>query len=141
MMLSKTISTKRSASFFVSSAARATSSTSSAFVMHHLGLKFNFLIWRGYVYRTLSETQWMGQDESTDYTDAVDASICAICGICGLFIRRCRLYSIQSPPVHRARPFLRPPLTNRSSYRLSAHLYRQLLPKDQSSLSRDRFAG
>src|SRR6185295_7292839 len=36
MMLSKTISTKRSASFLVSSAARATSSTSSALVMHHL---------------------------------------------------------------------------------------------------------
>src|SRR5712691_6315510 len=38
-MLSKTISTKRSASFFVSSAARATSSTSSALVMHHLELE------------------------------------------------------------------------------------------------------
>src|SRR5688572_11376217 len=35
-MLSKTISTNLSASFFVSSAASATSSTSSALVMHHL---------------------------------------------------------------------------------------------------------
>src|SRR6476646_6894841 len=38
-MLSKTISTNRSASFLVSSAASATSSTSSAFVMQHLSLR------------------------------------------------------------------------------------------------------
>src|SRR5262249_36317589 len=42
-MLSNTISTKRSASFLVSSAARATSSTSSAFVMRHLYVPTNRL--------------------------------------------------------------------------------------------------